>query len=69
MDYIQTMIDIRKESGDSQKELAKKIGWSRIQIARYETRANIPSIEYLIAFCDTYEVSADRVLGINKRYK
>lgn len=69
MDYIQNMIDIRKQSGMTQTELAKKLGWSRIQIARYETRKSIPTVEYLEAFCSYYEVSADRVLGTTLKYK
>ena len=66
MDYISNMIDIRKESGLTQAELAQKLGWSRPQIARYETRKSTPSVEYLIAFCDYYNLEADRVLGRKK---
>lgn len=66
-DYIQNMIDIRKENGLSQTELAKRIGWSRPQIARYETRTSEPTVAYLIAFCETFKVSADRILKI--KYK
>ena len=62
MDYIQTMIDIRKEEGLTQNELAKKLGWSRPQIARYETRTSAPTIEYLIAFCKAMKVNPDRIL-------
>lgn len=69
MDYIQNMVDIRKESGETQKELAQRIGWSRIQIARYETKVNTQTIDYLEAFCIAYKVSADRILGLPKDYK
>lgn len=69
MDYIQNMIDIRKQSGITQEELAKSLGWSRPQIARYETRKSKPTIDYLEAFCIFFEVSADRVLGTTKKYK
>lgn len=67
MNYVSNMIDIRKESGLTQEELAKKLGWSRPQIARYETRKSIPSVEYLIAFCNYYNVSADRVLELKPK--
>lgn len=67
MDYISTMIDIRKESQMTQVELAKVLGWSRPQIARYETRKSTPTIDYLIAFCNYYNVSADRVLGLKPK--
>lgn len=69
MDYIQNMIDIRRENRDKQEDLSKKIGWSRIQIARYETRKSKPSIDYLEAFCMVYKVSADRILGLPRNYK
>lgn len=69
MDYIQNMIDIRKQSGMTQEQLAKKLGWSRPQIARYEIRTSKPTVEYLEAFCQFYKVSADRVLGTTMKFK
>ncbi|MEI3305968.1 MAG: helix-turn-helix transcriptional regulator [Dysosmobacter sp.] len=62
MDYIDIMIDIRKEENITQQELAKKLGWSRPQIARYETRTSTPTIDYLIAFCRAMKVNPDRIL-------
>ena len=62
MDYIQTMIDIRKEHGHTQEKLAKELGWSRPQIARYETRTSKPTIEYLIKFCRFYKTDPNRIL-------
>lgn len=69
MNYIKTMIDIRKENGETQKELADALGWSRPQIARYETEKSTPTIEYLIAFCTHYKISADFLLGIPQHYE
>lgn len=69
MNYIKNMIDIRKENGDTQEDLAKKIGWSRPQIARYETETSTPTIDYLEAFCKVYRISADWLLGLPKEYK
>ena len=68
MDYIDNMIDIRKEKRETQEQLAKAIGWSRPQIARYETRKSTPSVKYLIAFCQHYQISADRILML-PRYR
>ena len=64
MDYIQNMIDIRKDSKISQETLAKALGWSRPAIARYELRKNVPTIDYLKAFCEYYQVSADYILDL-----
>ena len=68
MNYIKNMVDIRLDSGLTQKELGEKLGWSRPQIQRYETGKSIPSIDYLKAFCDFYKISADWILGIPKGY-
>ena len=67
--YIENMIDIRKEKGYTQEELSKKIGWSRPQIARYESGTSTPNVEYLIAFCDCMKISADWILNIPNNYE
>lgn len=66
MEYIKRMIDVRKDNDQTQTELAKALGWSRIQIARYETNKSIPNIEYLITFCNYYKISSDYLLGLPK---
>lgn len=55
------MAEIRKANGDTQEDLAKKIKWSRPQISRYERRYP-PTIEYLIEFCNEYEVTPNEIL-------
>lgn len=62
MDYIDVMIRIRKDANMTQGQLAQRLGWSRPQIARYETRISIPTIKYLIAFCNEMKVNPDKVL-------
>lgn len=69
MSYRQNMIDIRKDNNDTQNDLAKKIGWSRPQIARYELGISNPTIDYLEAFCRLYKISADWLLDIPKEYR
>ena len=69
MDYIQAMIDTRHDNEETQSELAKALKWSRPQIARYETRKSVPSIDYLLAFCLHYKISADYLLGLPKSCK
>ena len=61
MSWNETMKDIRKEYGQTQRELAKKLGWSRPQIQRYE-KGEPPTIEYLIAFCRHYQTDPNRIL-------
>ena len=69
MSLAQNMTDIRKEHGDTQKELSEKIGWSRPQIARYEIGTSTPTADYLTAFCTLYKVSADWLLELPKNCK
>ena len=63
---IEKMIDIRTDHDESQRDLAKAIGFHQVQIARYETGTNTPPINYIIAFCRHYGVSADYLLGLPK---
>ena len=37
---IQKMIDVRTDHDETQRELAKAIGYHQVQIARYETGEN-----------------------------
>lgn len=64
MDMIQRIIDLRIDHDESQRELGEKIGWHRVQIAKYENRTNTPSIAFLEAICKHYHVSADYLLGL-----
>ncbi len=61
---IQKMIDIRVDHDESQRALAKAIGFHQVQIARYEKGVHTPPIEYPAAFCRHYNVSADYLLGL-----
>ena len=62
----QRMIDTRNDHDESQRDLAKAIGYHHVQIARYETGANKIPTEYIIRFCEHYGVSADYILGLPK---
>lgn len=66
---IKRMIEVRTDADETQRDLAKAIGWHQVQIARYETGINTPPINYIIAFCNHYKVSADYILGISYDYK
>lgn len=61
---IQKMIDVRIDHDETQRELAKAIGYHQVQIARYETGKVTPPITYLEKFCKHYQVSADYLLGL-----
>lgn len=63
---IERLKATRIDHDESQRELAKAIGFHHVQIARYETGENTPPISYIIAFCNHYHVSADYILGLPK---
>lgn len=66
---INRMIATRTDADETQRDLAKAIGWHQVQIARYEKGQNTPPINYIIAFCNHYRVSADYILGLPYTYK
>ena len=66
---IRRMIEIRQDHDDSQRDLAKAFGYHQTQIARYETGVNAPPVDYVIKFCNYYQVSADYILGLPKDYQ
>lgn len=66
---IQKMINTRIDHDESQRDLAKAIGYHQVQIARYEKGINQPPIDYLIKFCHHYRISADFLLDIPNSYK
>lgn len=61
---FERMIATRIDHDETQRELAKAIGWHYVQIAEYEKGKHTPSINYIIAFCQHYHVSADYILGL-----
>lgn len=66
---IQRMVDVRTDHDETQRQLAAAIGYHQVQIARYETGKNVPSIDYLVKFCKHYRVSADYLLGLPQNYE
>lgn len=53
----------RKDTGFTQREVAKETGIPQPTIARFETGYRTPSAEQLATLADFYEVSADWLLG------
>lgn len=68
MSWADNMAEIRKVNGDTQFDLAKKIGWSRPQIQRYEA-GDPPTVEYLIEFCNLYKVMPNDIFREEIRLK
>ena len=57
--------ELREEQGISKYKLAKDIGVNKQTISFWEEGINEPKISYLVLLADSFEVSADYLLGRN----
>ncbi len=60
------IIELRKQKGFSQAELAKAVKASRDIIGKYERNENSPSIEMAQKLADVFGVTIDYLLGKGK---
>lgn len=56
----------REKSGMSQQELAEELGLARSSIATWEINKNCPSLENITTLCRIFNISSDRLLGIER---
>ena len=67
MNYIQRMRNLREDHDKTQQNIADILGTSQTMYARYERGANELPIRHLLTLCRLYRVSADYLLGIDKK--
>jgi len=65
--YANYLRGLREDNDITQKEIADLLGTSQTMYARYERGANELPIRHLITLCKFYKVSADTVLGLNRK--
>lgn len=65
MELKEKLVDLRKEKGLSQAELAEAINVSRQAISRWEVGSAIPSADNLMWLSKFYEVSMDELMDIS----
>ena len=65
--YIKRIRDLREDNDKTQQEIADILGTSQTMYARYERGANELPIRHLITLCRYYKVSADYILGLDKK--
>ena len=65
--YVKKIRDLREDNDKTQQEIADILGTSQTMYARYERGANELPIRHLILLCKYYNVSADYILGIDKK--
>lgn len=65
--YAQYLRGLREDHDLTQKDVADILGTSQTMYARYERGANELPIRHLITLCQYYKVSADTVLGLDRK--
>lgn len=63
MNFSEALRRFRKERGLTQKEVALAIGIREAVYQRYEQERAVPSVNVLIKIANTFNVSADYLLG------
>ena len=58
-----TLADLRKNTGMTQKEFSKILGVSESSIAHYEQGITIPSADMLLKYADYFNVNIDYLFG------
>lgn len=66
MDYIDKIVQIRKEKQITQQNIADKLCITQQQYWAYEKRKNELPIRYFIEICKILDVSSDWLLGLKK---
>lgn len=57
--------DVRKDHGDTQKDLAAKLNVVFNTVSSWEQNKSEPSHDMLVKICKMYNVSADFLLGLS----
>jgi len=57
------ILELRKQKGMTQKELAEKVGVSDKTISKWECGNSIPDISYLESLCDSLDISVNELLS------
>lgn len=68
MDYRNRIIELRKENGLSQSQLAKKLNVSQSAVAKWETMRTEPTASAIIALSKIFNKSADYILGLEDEW-
>lgn len=63
MDFGSIVVELRKEQGISQTDLAKQLGIHKNVLGRYERNEVLPSIEIARKIADILDVSLDYLTG------
>ena len=66
MKYGEILVELRKDSGFTQEQVANQLHLSKSTVSNYENSIHFPPYDILIKLCDLYHVSSDYILGRTK---
>ena len=67
VEFGQRLRELRHSAGLTQEQLAKRVGLTKSVISFYELSERSPSPNVIIKFARVFHVSADYLLGIEKK--
>lgn len=67
MKYPERIKELRQDNDLSQKQIADILGVAQTTYSQYELYKRPMPVEYLIALCKFYNVSADYMLGLTDK--
>ena len=65
--YYERMRELRQDHDLSQETIAKMLGVAQTTYSQYELDKRPMPIDYLVALCKFYNVSADYMLGLTDK--
>lgn len=65
--YPERIRALRQDNDLSQQTIAKMLGVAQTTYSQYELEKRPMPIEYLVALCKFYNVSADYILGLTDK--
>lgn len=63
MEFAERLVELRKQHGLTQKQLAKELNISEIGIQNYEGRRRKPTHDAFITIAEYFDVSLDYLAG------
>ena len=61
--FHETLAELRRARGMSQRQVASELGISQALLSHYENGAREPGLSFVSRVCDYYGVTADYMLG------
>ena len=67
MKYAERIRELRQDNDYTQQKIAYILGVAQTTYSQYELEKRPMPIEYLVALCKFYNVSADYILGLTNK--